>query len=116
MVSNIKNEAENKCETDNEKENICDKMYGMGSSHKLTDSECDLNFLSEKMNSVPVSAEYKDFANVFTRPDGGYIEQLKHYVNIDLYRYDDSILRNKREKAKLLYFSYKIMGEFRLSL
>ncbi|HBH95479.1 MAG TPA: hypothetical protein DDX91_06980, partial [Ruminococcaceae bacterium] len=116
-------------------ENDCDKMYGMGSSYELNEEECEYAFLACKIieeNDSEIKEEMKNWyktkekidvvsykkeienkggdiesiINKFTRPDGGYIKQLKRYLNIDLNDFDYSYIRNKRERAKVLYFLY----------
>ncbi|MCM1060842.1 MAG: hypothetical protein NC452_11175 [Eubacterium sp.] len=50
----------------------------------------------------------KDLLFDFTRTDGGYIEQIKRYLNIDFEKFDDSDIRNKREKVKIIYLLYTL--------
>lgn len=90
----------------------CDDMYRMGSAYELSEEECKIDFLAEKMNSESISDDYKDFSHIFRRSDGGYIEQIKRFLNIDLNDFDFSNIRNKREKIKILYFLYKTKAKF----
>lgn len=48
----------------------------------------------------------KDLLFTFTRKNGGYIDQIKRYLKIDFEKFDDSDIKNKQEKVKILYLPH----------
>lgn len=69
-------------------------------------SYCDALALSSAKQSI--ESQVTELLNTFTRKDGGYIQQIKKYLNIDLDAFDYASSKNKRERAKFLYFIYML--------
>ncbi len=114
----------------------CEKMYGMGSDYPLSEEECRYEYLAQKIvemedhevieeinKSKNENGAYEDWIEslkdrvnelvfYFTRKDGGYIEQIKDYLNIDFEKFDDNNIRNKREKIKIIYFFYILKNKY----
>lgn len=137
MYFDDKKEKVDETTFDDECENECDKMYGMGSTYELTEEECQYDYLAKKIaleedpeikESMKEWSNHKDYSdalayetlndaikekteklvNNITRPDGGYLEQLKRHLNIDLSLFDYSNIRNLRERAKIIFLIYKM--------
>lgn len=115
---------------------ICEKMYGMGSDYLLSEEECSYEYLAQKiaemeyfetdepenkcntakshsdeveevMYAKELKSYAKDLSHRFTR-NGGYIEQIKKYLDIDFKKFDDSDIKNKREKIKIIYLLHTL--------
>jgi len=118
-----------------------ESVYDMGNPYELDDEECEVSALTlaiiktmdtlgeteiktwekSKERKDVIAAEVargaqeedaKTLVNTFTRKDGGYTEQLKTYFNLDLDLFDDNDIRNRREKAKILYFIYMLKNKY----
>lgn len=114
-----------------------ESIYDMGNPYKLDEEECEVYALAHEIIRLADSSredeiikwgkskepsdiiaarnakeaeeeEAKELVNTFIRQDGGYVEQLKTYLDIDLDLYDYSDIKNKREKAKIFYFLYML--------
>lgn len=122
-------------------ENECDIMYGMGSSYELSEEECQYEFLAckifecsdpgiksemEKISKTKkfdidsykkeielLGGDVDNLVNSFIRTDGGYLNQLKRHLNIDLSLFDYSDIRNLRERIKIIYLLYKSKKDFK---
>lgn len=118
-------------------EHLYESVYSMGNPNELTEEECSYEAVARKIICV-TDPEYEKYATkwgkskeycnntalrelqealkgeipelvrTFVRKDGGYIQQLKDYLNFDLdaYNYDD--IRNRQERAKLLFFVHML--------
>lgn len=92
-------------------DSLYESVYNMGNPNELTEEECTDEAVAREIigkftscNENDVDAEATDFVRVFVRKDGGYIQQLKDYLNFDLDAYDYDDIQNQRERAKLLFF------------
>ena len=90
---------------------LYESVYNMGNPNELTEEECTDEAVAREIigkftscNENDVDSEATDFVRVFVRKDGGYIQQLKDYLNFDLDAYDYDDIQNQRERAKLLFF------------
>lgn len=123
---------ESKVETEETLKNRCEIMYGMGSTYLLSDEECEYEYLAREIammedkegleevkNSENKKEAYEDWMEslkdeiqklvfMFTRKDGGYIKQINNHLKIDFEKFDDSDIKNKREKIKIIYFLYTL--------
>lgn len=115
---------------------ICEKMYGMGSDYLLSEEECSYEYLAQKIVEMEYyetdesesecnvtkyhsdevvevtyaeasKSDAKDLSHRFTRKKG-YIEQIKNYLDIDFEKFDDSDIKNKREKIKIIYLLHTL--------
>ena len=77
-----------------------EEMEGWRKSKDNTDSVA----LREAKNAI--GDEIKELTHTFTRRDGGYIQQLKKYLDVSLDTYDYSDIENYRGRAKILFFIY----------
>lgn len=110
-----------------------ESIYDMGNSYELDEEECEDDALAleilrmtdpvseedikkwikskERSNIIAVknareaeAEQVKELIHTFTRQDGGYVEQLRTHLNLDLDSFDYNNIRNKQERAKVLYF------------
>ena len=126
--------------TEDEVQSTYPSIYSMGNPYELKDEECSdfsvaLAIVKETAQADKISkakadkiseedkavleelakADAKEFVRKFTCK-GGYIEQLKKHLGVDLnsFCYDSHCydgLQNKRERAKILYLVYKAKKE-----
>ena len=104
---------------------ICESKYTMGSPQDLDEKDCEyypiaLEIISmvhkyknagksmderdRHTDALVISNEARDFVNRrINRKDANYFIKIKKYLNLDLNQYDYSSLKNKRERAKILY-------------
>lgn len=122
--------------TDHELYDIYNSIYDMGNPYELDEKYCEYKtiarvivLLEDKVQDIEASIEewentedttisdmydekYSNLAERiaqnFTRPKSGYIEQLKKYLNLDLNLFDYGNIKNKQERAKILYYIYKL--------
>ncbi len=109
----------------------------MGSDYELNDEECQIDFLARKISIEndpdpkkdmeewckskersdilayktqieSTKEEAKEVVRLFLRRDGGYVDQLKRYLNLDLDCFDYSGIRNQQERVKILYLIYRM--------
>ena len=96
-------------------DHLYESIYSMGNPNELVEEECNDEAVAceiiRKTTSCKegdVYAEAISFVRTFVRKDGGYIQQLKDYMNFDLDAYDYDDIQNQRERAKLLFFVYML--------
>lgn len=104
---------------------ICGSKYAMGSSQDLDEMDCEyypialeiISMVHKNKNAgksmderdrhtdaIDIPKEARDFVNRrIKRKDANYFIKIKKYLNLDLGQYDYSSLKNKRERAKILY-------------
>lgn len=122
--------------TKDEATNTYESKYDMGNPYDLTDTECQYIELADEIKEKSIGKKEQDeirqlkeskapadkdrlgeleckiadealkLVDTFTQSNG-YTDQLKKYLNLDFDAFDDGI-RNKREKAKILYFLYML--------
>lgn len=120
---------------------LYESIYSMGNNYELNEEECtdkavarDIIRINDQEREKDIEAwrdskdysdsralksaeesmdrEVKELTNLFRRQDGGYIQQIKKYLDIDLDSFDYSNLQNIRERAKILFFVYKLKNEY----
>lgn len=103
-----------------------DCIYAMGSEAKLTKNDCSYVALAEEIlrlkytkeenidviSKEDIRAEAKELSVIFYRKDGGYLQQIKKYLKIDLELYSSDNLQFQREKFKILYLFYYLKQEY----
>lgn len=112
--------------TDFDKYDLYESFYDMGNPYELTEELCEYNTIAriiilKEDHVTDIDGQLKNWENIkndtyiekedqiihfFTRKKGGCLEQLKKHLNIDLDSFNYETLRNKRERAKILYFIY----------
>jgi|GEM_PF-2221917 len=127
--------------TKNEVLDTYNSIYDLGNPYELSDEECEDTALASEIISLSASDESKadikkwgkskdkqdrvavreaknaeqesanELASLFSRP-GGYRDRLKNFLSLDLDLFDNKILRNKRENAKILFFFYMLEKEY----
>ncbi len=94
--------------------------YYMGKEKKLSKEDCSYLALAKSIikldkskmkagdfnNEADIEAVAKEFAVKFYRKDGGYISQIRKYLNIDLDLVAEDNLDFQCEKFKILYMFY----------
>lgn len=119
---------------------LYESIYSMGNTYELNEEECTDEAVArdiiqindpEREKDIETWRESKDYSdsralknaeesidrevneltNLFRRQDGGYIQQIKRYLNIDLDAFNYSNLQNMRERAKILFFVYKLRNK-----
>ena len=119
---------------------LYESIYIMGNTYELNEEECtdeavardiiqindperekDIETWRESKNysdsralknaEESIDREVNELTNLFRRQDGGYIQQIKKYLDIDLDAFDYSNLQNMRERAKILFFVYKLRNK-----
>lgn len=77
---------------------------------KESKEPCDVKALKSAKESI--DEEVKELVNTFCRQDGGYIQQLKKYLNVDLTSFHYSNIQNMRERSKILFFVYMLKNRY----
>jgi hypothetical protein len=120
---------------------LYESIYSMGNTYELDEEECTDEAVArniiqindpERENDIEAWRESKDYSdsralknaeesinrevneltNLFGRQDGGYIQQIKKYLGVDLETFDYSNLQNMRERAKILFFVYRLKNKY----
>lgn len=114
--------------TDFDKYDLYKSFYDMGNPYELTEELCEYTTIArviilEEDHVTDIDDKLQNWENIindtymekenqiinsFTRKKGGCLEQLKKHLNIDLDSFNYETLRNKRERAKILYFIYTL--------
>ena len=96
-----------------DKHNVYDlyeSIYSMGNPYELTEDECTDEAVAKAIIQIEgKEGEWfvEDLAKTFTRK-GGYIQQLKEHLQIDLDSFDNRKIRNCHDRAKILFFIYTL--------
>lgn len=102
-----------------------DSIYAMGNQIELTKADCSyfalakeistLNHLGKKILDPDIEGiieiESKELEFAFCRKDGGYIDQIRNHLNVDLELFDEDNLEHQCEKFKILYMFYMLKNK-----
>ena len=118
---------------------LYESIYSMGNPYELNEEECideavasesifsDRKYSElitqlkskgcgekekERMIKNLIEDKITDLVNTYARKESGYIQQIKKYLGIDLDSFDYTSLQNMRERAKILFFIYKLKNEY----
>lgn len=123
--------------TDYEIHDFYDSIYNLGDPSELNDEECKYEAVAREIiqrinpitnpqigqwekNKEPENIEkadderskevdqIEDLVDTTIRQLKDYTRQLKKYLNIDLLAFDYANIKNKQEKAKIVYFIYML--------
>lgn len=97
--------------------NYDNSVYNMGHDNKLTEENCTISALAKEIYLIEhpdeknidekyINTNANDLGKIFYRK-GGYIDQIKKHLNLDLEQFDKNNFQFQREKFKILFLFYR---------